>query len=96
MHGCVMENVRKIKIKLENIWIDLIRSIYAPYRNDRRVKQHTGEVRQQEMAEQPPLDHESDQGEPKYEEDSVEANLRADRLEFIRYPKTCKNRTGRL
>ena len=31
MHGCVMENVWKIKIKLENIWIDLIRSIYAPY-----------------------------------------------------------------
>ena len=26
-----MENVWKIKIKLENIWIDLIRSIYAPY-----------------------------------------------------------------
>ena len=36
------------------------------------------------MAEQPPLDHESDQGEPKYEEDSVEVNLRADRMEFIR------------
>ena len=31
MHECAMENVRKIKIKLENIWIDLIRSIYAPY-----------------------------------------------------------------
>ena len=31
MHGCVMENVQNIKIKLENIWIDLIRSIYAPY-----------------------------------------------------------------
>ena len=28
-----MENVQKIKIKLENIWIDLIRSIYAPYRD---------------------------------------------------------------
>ena len=27
----MMENVQKIKIKLENIWIDLIRSIYAPY-----------------------------------------------------------------
>ena len=26
-----MENVRKIRIELENIWIDLIRSIYAPY-----------------------------------------------------------------
>ena len=25
------ENVQKIKIKLENIWIDLIKSIYAPY-----------------------------------------------------------------
>ena len=36
------------------------------------------------MAEHPPLDHESDQGEPEYEEDSVEANIRADRLEFIR------------
>ena len=34
----------------------------------------TGEVHQQEAAEQPPLDHESDQGEPKYKEDSVEAN----------------------
>ena len=32
MHGCMMENIQKIKIKLENIWIDLIRSIYAPYR----------------------------------------------------------------
>ena len=32
MHECVMENVQKIKIKLENIWIDLIRSIDAPYR----------------------------------------------------------------
>ena len=31
MHGCVMENVRKMKIKMENIWIDLIRSIYIPY-----------------------------------------------------------------
>ena len=31
MHGCVMKNVQKIKIKLENNWIDLIRSIYAPY-----------------------------------------------------------------
>ena len=27
----MMENVQKIKIKLENIWIDLIKSIYAPY-----------------------------------------------------------------
>ena len=27
----MMENVHKIKIKLENIWIDLIRGIYAPY-----------------------------------------------------------------
>ena len=31
MHGCMMKNVQKIKIKLENIWIDLRRSIYAPY-----------------------------------------------------------------
>ena len=31
MHGCVMENVQIIKIKLENIWIDLIRSISALY-----------------------------------------------------------------
>ena len=31
MHRCVMENVRKIGIKLENIWIDLIRGIYTPY-----------------------------------------------------------------
>ena len=44
----------------------------------------TGEVRQQEVAEQPPLDHKSDQGEPKYKEDLAEANQRADRLEFIR------------
>ena len=27
----MMENVYKMKIKLENIWIDLIRGIYAPY-----------------------------------------------------------------
>ena len=45
---------------------------------------HTGEVHQQEGAEQPPLDQKSDQGEPKYKEDSAEANWRADRLEFIR------------
>ena len=31
----MMENVQKIKIKSENIWIDLIRSIYAPY-NDKK------------------------------------------------------------
>ena len=30
MHGCVMENVRKIKIKLENIWIDLMRAYMHP------------------------------------------------------------------
>ena len=45
---------------------------------------HTGEVHQQEATEQPPLDHESDQGKPKYKEDSVEVNQRADRMEFIR------------
>ena len=28
----MMENVHKIKIKLGNIWIDLIRGIYAPYK----------------------------------------------------------------
>ena len=28
----MMKNVYKIKIKLENIWIDLIKGIYAPYR----------------------------------------------------------------
>ena len=44
----------------------------------------TGEVCQQEVAEQPPLDHESDQDEPIYEEDSAKVNQRADRLEFIR------------
>ena len=44
----------------------------------------TGEIRQQEAAEQPPLDHESDQGKPKYKEDLVETNQRADGLEFIR------------
>ena len=27
-----MENVYKIKIKLENIWIDLIMGIYVPYK----------------------------------------------------------------
>ena len=48
------------------------------------LSKHTGEVCQQEVGEQPPLDHESDQGEPEYEEDSAEANQRADRLEFIR------------
>ena len=31
MHRWMMENVHKIKIKLENIWIDLILGIYAPY-----------------------------------------------------------------
>ena len=31
MHMWMMENVHKIKIKLENIWIDLIMGIYAPY-----------------------------------------------------------------
>ena len=31
MHRWMMENVHKIKIKLENIWIDLIMGIYAPY-----------------------------------------------------------------
>ena len=31
MHRWMMENVHKIKIKSENIWIDLIRGIYAPY-----------------------------------------------------------------
>ena len=36
------------------------------------------------MAEQPPLDHKSDQVEPEYEEYLVEAGIRADRLEFIR------------
>ena len=34
MHRWMMENVHKIKIKLENIWIDLIRGIYAPYTKD--------------------------------------------------------------
>ena len=32
MHRWMMENVHKIKIKLENIWIDLIMGIYAPYK----------------------------------------------------------------
>ena len=45
---------------------------------------HTGEVCQQEVAEQPPLNHESDQDEPKYEEDLAEVNQRAERPEFIR------------
>ena len=40
MHGCVMENVPKIKIKLENIWIDLIRSIYAPYNYEYNTIEH--------------------------------------------------------
>ena len=48
------------------------------------LSKRTGEVHQQEVAEQPPLDHESDQDEPKYEEDLTEVNQRADRLEFIR------------
>ena len=48
------------------------------------LSKHTGEVHQHEAAEQPPLDHENDQGEPEYKEDSVEANIRADRMEFIR------------
>ena len=44
---------------------------------------HTGEAHQREVAEQPPLDHKSDQGEPEYEEDLVKANQRVDRMEFI-------------
>ena len=43
----------------------------------------TREVCKQEAAEQPPLDHKSDQGEPEYEEDLGEANRRADRLDGI-------------
>ena len=31
----MMEKIHKIKIKLENIWIDLIRGIYAPYKTFR-------------------------------------------------------------
>ena len=31
MYRWMMKNVHKIKIKLENIWIDLIMGIYAPY-----------------------------------------------------------------
>ena len=47
------------------------------------LSKSTGEVHQQEVAEQPPLDHKSDQDESKYEEDSAKVNQRADRLEFI-------------
>ena len=40
-----MENVRKIKIKLENIWIDLLRSIYAPYKERMNFAiRHKGDV----------------------------------------------------
>ena len=35
------------------------------------LSKHTGEVCQQEAAEQPPLDHKSDQDEPEYEEELV-------------------------
>ena len=31
MHGWITENSRKIEMKLECIWIDLVRGIYAPY-----------------------------------------------------------------
>ena len=48
------------------------------------LSKHTGEVHQQEAAEQPPLDNESDQDEPEYKEDSAKVNQKADRLEFIR------------
>ena len=34
----------------------------------------TGKVHQQVVAEQLPLDHESDQDEPEYEEDSAKVN----------------------
>ena len=42
IHGYVMKNVRKIKIKMENIWIDLIRSIYAPYRGNSNISHNNG------------------------------------------------------
>ena len=42
MHRWMMENVQKIKIKLENIWIDLIRGIYAPYNKQEHIPS-TGE-----------------------------------------------------
>ena len=38
------------------------------------LSKHTREVHQQEVAEQPHLDHESDQDEPEYEEESAEVN----------------------
>ena len=45
---------------------------------------HTEKVRQQEVAEGPPQDHESDQEDTEDGESLSEVNWRADRLEFIR------------
>ena len=45
---------------------------------------HTGKVWQQEVAEEPPQDHESDQEESEDKENLSETSWRADRLEFIR------------
>ena len=39
-----MENVQKIKIKLENTWIDFMRSIYAPYKGNIGMKDETRET----------------------------------------------------
>ena len=45
---------------------------------------HTEKIQQQEVAEEPPQNHESDQEDTKDEESTSEVNQRADRLEFIR------------
>ena len=45
---------------------------------------HTGKVQQQEVAEEPPQHHESDQEDSEDKESLSEVNQRANRLEFIR------------
>ena len=44
---------------------------------------HTGKVWQQEVSEEPPQDHTSDQEETKDKESLSEVKQRADQLEFI-------------
>ena len=51
----MMENVHKIKIKLENIWFDLIRGIYAPY-NKCVEKEVSGTSRDQPLVRRPVAD----------------------------------------
>ena len=51
----------------------------------------TGKVWPQEVAKQPPPDHESDQEGLEDEESSSEVNQRADQMEFIKYFQDAMN-----